>query len=193
MQAFTMQRNCDTQDEFWVVEHPPVFTLGLNGRFQHLLDPGTIPVVQVDRGGQVTYHGPGQVVIYLLIDLKRLNIGARDLVKTIEEATIGFLADYGILAETRPKAPGVYVAGHKIAALGLRVRRGCSYHGLSLNVDMDLSPFEHINPCGYPGLKVTQLKDHTDALVWRSAADGLCKHLVAGFGYNEVLVEQSAK
>jgi lipoyl(octanoyl) transferase len=189
MQAFTAQRDGDTQDEFWVVEHPPVFTLGLNGRYEHLLDPGAIPVVQTDRGGQVTYHGPGQVVIYLLLDLKRLNLGARELVNAIERAIIRLLADYSLQAEARPKAPGVYVDGRKIAALGLRIRRGYSYHGLSLNIDMDLSPFMRINPCGYPGLKVTQLIEHIVMSDWWTVAHGLCAHLTSHLGYKETRVE----
>ncbi|HKF93477.1 MAG TPA: lipoyl(octanoyl) transferase LipB [Gammaproteobacteria bacterium] len=191
MQAFTLERGDDTVDEFWVVEHPPVFTQGTNGKPQHLLDPSAIPVVQTDRGGQVTYHGPGQVVIYLLIDLKRTDLGPRALVSIIENATIALLADYDINAEPRPRAPGVYVQGRKIAALGLRIKRGCSYHGLSLNVDMDLSPFGRINPCGCPGLKVTQLKDLIDAPARRTVADGLCRHLAMRLGYNEFLIEQS--
>jgi lipoyl(octanoyl) transferase len=189
MQVFTLRRDDETLDQFWIVEHPPVFTLGLNGRPEHLLDPGAIPVVRSDRGGQVTYHGPGQVVIYLLIDLKRKHLGARELVSAIETGTIKLLAELGVLAETRSKAPGVYVDGRKIAALGLRIRRGCSYHGVALNVDMDLSPFERINPCGYPGLKVTQLRDHTDAPAWRAVADGLCNQLIDCLGYNAMLVE----
>lgn len=185
MQAFTAKRNESTADEFWVVEHPPVFTLGLNGRSEHLLDPGDIPVVRCDRGGQVTYHGPGQIVIYLLLDLKRLALGPRALVGMIENAVIGFLAQQGVRAEARPKAPGVYVEGRKIAALGLRVRRGCSYHGLAFNVDMDLSPFECINPCGYPGLAVTRLEDHVADASWQTAAESLCRELVDRIGYNE--------
>ncbi len=187
MQSFTMRRD-EAPDEFWVVEHPPVFTLGLNSKVQHLLDAGDIPVVRTDRGGQVTYHGPGQVVIYLLIDLKRKHLGAGELVRAIESAVSALLAGYGIQAEVRPKAPGVYVGGCKIAALGLRIRRGCSYHGLSLNVDMDLSPFERIDPCGYPGLTVTQVADHIDPPGWKTVADDLCEHLVACLGYNEVQI-----
>jgi len=188
MQAFTMQRDDDTRDEFWAVEHPPVFTLGLNGKPEHLLNPGAIPVVQTDRGGQVTYHGPGQLVIYLLIDLKRNHLGARELVGAIEAAIIALLAGYGIRAEARSGAPGVYVGGRKIAALGLRIRRGCSYHGLSLNVNMDLAPFERINPCGYAGLKVTQLKDHVAEVAWQAAADGLYERLIDRLGYNEIVI-----
>ncbi len=190
MQTFTTRRDAETTDELWVVEHPPVFTLGLNGKREHVLDPGDIPVVQSDRGGQVTYHGPGQVVIYLLIDLKRRKLGARDLVDTIETATIAFLAEQGIAACARPEAPGVYVEGRKIAALGLRIRRGCSYHGLAFNVDMDLSPFTRIDPCGYAGLEVTQLKHYVRVSDRRAVAGHLCGHLLAGLGCNEVPIEQ---
>jgi len=159
MQAFTRQRHADTPDELWLVEHPPVYTLGLNGKRSHILNPGDIPIEQIDRGGQVTYHGPGQLVVYLLVDIKRQQLGVRRLVSAIEQGIINLLDDYGITAAARPDAPGVYVRGAKIAALGLRVRRGCSYHGLSLNVDMDLSPFQGINPCGHPGMTMTQLAD----------------------------------
>lgn len=159
MQAFTAARTADTADELWRIEHPPVYTQGLAGRPEHLprADNG-IPVVKTDRGGQITYHGPGQVVIYTLIDLRRRGLGVRALVRKLERAVIELLADHGVSAEGREDAPGVYVGGAKIAALGLRVRNGCCYHGLSLNVDMDLAPFEAINPCGYPGLAVTQTR-----------------------------------
>ena len=159
MTDFTNQRTAETQDQFWLVEHPPVFTQGQAGKAEHLLFPGDIPVVQTDRGGQVTYHGPGQLVAYPLLDLKRLKIGVRELVICIEEAIIATLAHYQITSSAKPDAPGVYVDGKKIASLGLRVRRGCSFHGLALNVDMDLSPFLQINPCGYEGLAMTQIKD----------------------------------
>jgi lipoyl(octanoyl) transferase len=159
MQRFTEERGADTPDELWLVEHPPVFTVGLNGKPEHLLAPGDIDVVKVDRGGQVTYHGPGQIVLYLLIDLRRRGLGVRALVSLMEQAVIELLAGYGIQSVARQDAPGVYVDGAKIASLGLRVRRGCSYHGLALNVDLDLAPFQRINPCGYPGLAVTRLRD----------------------------------
>ncbi len=158
MQAFTESRTSDTPDEIWLLQHPPVFTQGMNGKAEHLLAPGEIPVVQVDRGGQVTYHGPGQLVAYLLLDLRRRKLGVRQVVSAMEQAVITLLGDYHIAAEARQDAPGVYVDGNKIASLGLRVRRGCSYHGLSLNVAMDLEPFSRINPCGYRGLGVTQLQ-----------------------------------
>ncbi len=159
MRRFTDDRGPETADEIWLTEHPPVFTQGLNGRAEHLLAPGDIPVVQIDRGGQVTFHGPGQLVLYCLLDLQRLGIGVKGLVGTIEKSVIELLAEYAIDAKTMAGAPGVYVDGAKIAALGLRVRKGCCYHGLSLNIDMDLEPFARINPCGYRGLEVTQLVD----------------------------------
>ena len=159
MQAFTEKRDGDTRDEVWMLEHPPVFTLGLNGSLTHVLAPGDIPVVHVDRGGQVTYHGPGQLVVYPLVDLRRARVGIRDLVCALENAVIDTLAGYRIEATTRRGAPGVYVGGRKIASLGLRVRRGCSFHGLAFNVAMDLEPFGRINPCGYAGLQVTQVAD----------------------------------
>nr|WP_202944194.1 lipoyl(octanoyl) transferase LipB [Cellvibrio japonicus] len=159
MTAFTNQRTPDTPDQLWLVEHPPVFTQGQAGKAEHLLFPGDIPVVQTDRGGQVTYHGPGQLVAYPLLDLRRLKMGVRDLVTAIEQTIVATLAEYGIESYPKPDAPGVYVENHKIASLGLRVRRGCSFHGLALNVDMDLSPFLRINPCGYQGLAMTQMRD----------------------------------
>ena len=158
MQSFTDQRGADTADALWLVEHPPVFTLGLAGKPEHVLDAGDIPVVHCDRGGQVTYHGPGQVVLYALLDLNRAGLGVKALVTLLEQAVIDLLAGLDIAAERHPGAPGVYVAGAKIAALGLRVRRGCCYHGLSFNVAMDLAPFARINPCGYAGMAVTQLR-----------------------------------
>ncbi|HSD59992.1 MAG TPA: lipoyl(octanoyl) transferase LipB [Burkholderiales bacterium] len=159
MKAFTAARDAATRDEIWLVEHPPVFTLGQGAKPEHLLDPGPIPVIRIDRGGQVTYHGPGQAVIYLLLDLRRLGFGVKELVRRMEQAVIDLLAEYDVAAERRAGAPGVYVNGAKIAALGLRVRGGCCYHGLAFNVDMDLGPFRRINPCGYPGLAVTQARD----------------------------------
>jgi lipoyl(octanoyl) transferase len=163
MQAFTDARTPDTQDEFWLTEHAPIYTLGLAGRAEHVLRANTIPVLRVDRGGQITYHGPGQLVCYLLIDLKRLRLGVRQLVEAIETAVIKLLDFYGIEAYGRRDAPGVYVKRDgreaKVAALGLKVRNGCTYHGLALNLDMDLAPFDDIDPCGYRGLAVTQLRD----------------------------------
>lgn len=162
MQDFTAARGDDTPDELWLVEHPPVFTQGLAGKAEHLLADVGIPVVQIDRGGQVTYHGPGQIVIYLLLDLRRRGFKVRELVNAMEQALIDCVAAYGVQAERVEGAPGVYVQGAKIAALGLRIKHGCSYHGLSLNVDMDLTPFKAINPCGYAGMEVIQLRDFTE-------------------------------
>ncbi|OQW79265.1 MAG: octanoyltransferase [Proteobacteria bacterium ST_bin11] len=159
MQRFTAERNTDTPDQIWIVEHPPVYTLGLNGKREHLLKANAIEIVESDRGGQVTYHGPGQLVIYLLADLRRLSKGPRQMVTILENAVINTLRQYGIAAQAQPKAPGVYVDQQKIASLGLRIKHGCCYHGLSINNDMDLTPFADINPCGYPGLQVTQLAD----------------------------------
>ena len=178
MQEFTATRTAETADELWIVEHPPVFTLGQAGKPEHLLRDIGIPLVQIDRGGQVTYHGPGQVVIYLLLDLNRRQLKVRELVRHIEQAVIDLLAAHGVTAERHTNAPGVYVAGAKIAALGLRIRRGCSYHGVALNVQMDLSPFAAINPCGHPGLAVTQTHDLGLALAPDTAADELTRHLL---------------
>lgn len=159
MQRFTDQRTADTPDEIWLCEHPPVFTLGQAGKPEHLLHDIGIPVIKIDRGGQITYHGPGQLVVYLLLDLRRRNLKVRELVTRIEQALIDTLADYGIAAARQAGAPGVYVGAAKIAALGLRIRNGCSFHGLSLNIAMDLAPYAAINPCGYAGMAVTQIRD----------------------------------
>ena len=160
MRVFTAQRGADTPDEIWLLQHPPVYTLGQAGKPEHLLqNPANIPLVHIDRGGQITYHGPGQLVAYLLLDLPRRRLKVRELVHLMEQAIIDTLADYGIEAERKDGAPGVYVAGDKIAALGLRVRNGCSYHGLAINVDADLAPFGWINPCGNEGLKTIRMKD----------------------------------
>lgn len=184
MQAFTAARTQDTPDELWIVEHPPVFTLGLNGKAKHLLNPGDIPVIKVDRGGQVTYHGPGQLVMYTLFDIQRRHLGVKELVRYIEQAIIALLADYGIQAEGREDAPGVYVAGAKIAALGLRVKKGRTYHGLALNIRMDLSPFSQINPCGYVGMTVTQTRDLGISASLPELRDHLLEHLRTILGYN---------
>jgi lipoyl(octanoyl) transferase len=178
MQDFTAGRTAETPDEVWIVEHPPVYTLGQAGKPEHILQDIGIPLVQIDRGGQVTYHGPGQVVIYLLLDLPRLKIKVRELVTAIEQAVIDLLAEHGVTAERRDGAPGVYVGEAKVAALGLRIRHGCSYHGVSLNVDMDLSPFASINPCGYAGLKVIQTKDLNIPLTAHEAGEQLSQHLL---------------
>ena len=178
MQAFTAARTAETPDEIWLLQHPPVFTLGMAGKREHLLTDIGIPVVAIDRGGQITYHGPGQVVIYLLLDLKRCGFGIKELVRRMEQAIIDVLATYGISAERLPGAPGVYVAGAKIAALGLRVKNGCTYHGLSLNVDMDLMPFRAINPCGYAGMEVTQCSDLGARLSVQQAGEALLASLL---------------
>ena len=185
MQAFTRQRTSTTPDEIWLLQHPPVFTLGRNAKPEHLLDPGDIPVIPIDRGGQVTYHGPGQLMVYTLADLKRLGLGIREFVTRLEQAVIDLLADYHIEARGRRDAPGVYVEGAKIAALGLRVKQGCTYHGLALNIDMDLAPFQRINPCGYAGMAVTQLRDLgvTDSLA--AVSDRFIPHLLTNLGYND--------
>ena len=159
MQRFTQDRTQDTADQIWVVEHRPVYTLGLNGKREHLLNTGAIPVIQTDRGGQVTYHGPGQLVVYPLLNIKRRELGVRPLVSLLEQTMIDALRLYGIQAVARPEAPGVYVAGKKIGSIGIRIKNNCCYHGLSLNNAMDLTPFKFINPCGYAGLEVTQLSD----------------------------------
>ncbi len=159
MQDFTAQRDASTPDELWLVEHPPVYTLGQAGKAEHLLHVTDIPLVKIDRGGQITYHGPGQVVGYLLLDLHRRSLKVREMVHLLEQALIDCIADYGLDARRKDGAPGVYIDDAKVAALGLRVKNGCSYHGLSLNVDMDLTPFTWINPCGYSGLQTIQLKD----------------------------------
>ncbi|MFT6624698.1 MAG: lipoyl(octanoyl) transferase [Cycloclasticus sp.] len=159
MKAFCEQRTGDTADEVWLVEHPAVFTQGVSGKAEHILNSSGIPIIQSDRGGQVTYHGPGQLVMYVLFDLRRLGIGIRALVDILENITIAGLKKYGLSAVARKDAPGVYIDGEKIASLGLRVKKGCSYHGLSVNIKMDLTPFSFINPCGYEGLKITQLSE----------------------------------
>ncbi len=183
MKQFTMQRDAETVDELWVTEHFPVYTQGLNGRKENLLATSDIPVVQVDRGGQVTYHGPGQLVIYCLLDINRLNIGIRQLVSNIEISIINLLKDYQLEAYAKRDAPGVYIGQAKIAALGLRIRKGYCYHGLSFNMDMDLTPFSGINPCGFKGLKVTHLADHIQNFSTEQVTEQLCSHLISGMGY----------
>ncbi len=184
MQAFTAARTQGTPDELWVVEHPPVFTLGLNGKAEHLLNPGDIPVIMVDRGGQVTYHGPGQLVVYTLLDIQRRHLGVKELVRFIEQAIIALLAEYGVPAQGREDAPGVYVAGAKIAALGLRIKKGRTFHGLALNISMDLTPFSQINPCGYVGMTVTQTRDLGIHASLPELRDRLLEHLRTILGYN---------
>ena len=185
MQGFTDARNADTPDELWLVEHDPVFTLGQAGKPEHVLMPGDIPVIKVDRGGQVTYHGPGQLVAYLMLDVRRLGFGVRELVTRMEHCLIDLLASYGVTAVARPDAPGVYVAGAKIASLGLRIRNGCSFHGPALNVDMDLEPFRRINPCGYAGLAMTQLRDHAGPIEFAEVGVRLRSQLVKHLDYAE--------
>jgi len=185
MQAFTDSRAENTGDELWLVQHPPVFTQGQAGKAEHVLAPGGIPVIQVDRGGQVTYHGPGQIVAYPLVDIRRKGVAVRDFVNRIEAAIIEVLAHYGVKGERIEGAPGIYVDGDKIASLGLRVRRGCTFHGLAFNIEMDLEPFQRINPCGYAGLQVTQLS----ALVpveYQEVEDRLVDGLAQQLGYSEV-------
>jgi lipoyl(octanoyl) transferase len=177
MQAFTAGRAPDTPDELWLLEHPPVYTQGQAGKPEHLIATTDIPVVPIDRGGQITYHGPGQVVVYVLVDLRRRGYGIRELVTRMEQAVIDLLATRGVMAERRAGAPGVYVDGAKIAALGLRVKHGCTYHGLALNVDMDLRPFAAINPCGYPGLAVTDCRTLGVALTTADAGQALVEAL----------------
>ena len=186
MQTFTDQRDENTADELWLVEHPPVFTQGQAGRAEHILAPGDIPVIQVDRGGQVTYHGPGQIVAYPLIDIVRLEIGVRKLVKGIEQAIIDVLQSYGVDAQLLEGAPGVYIDGVKIASLGLRIRKGKSFHGLSFNINMDLEPFQRINPCGYEGLQVTNLSAFAKVSM-AEVEDRLIAGLSRVLGYNDRL------
>jgi len=186
MSAFTDHRAADTRDELWVLEHDPVFTLGQAGKLEHVLAPGEIPVVPVDRGGQVTYHGPGQIVAYPLIDLRRVGVGVRELVHRIEQAIIDTLEHWNIEAVRREGAPGVYVADAKVAALGLRVRRGCSFHGLAFNVNMNLEPFHRINPCGYKGLAVTQVLDLGGPSRLSDVEDVLVGEFCRQFGFEAV-------
>jgi lipoyl(octanoyl) transferase len=184
MQRFTDERDSATPDEIWFLEHPPVFTLGMNASRAHVLAPGDIPVVQIDRGGQVTYHGPGQLVVYPLIDLRRSGLGVRHLVTALERSVIDLAADHGVIAEARRDAPGVYVEGRKLASVGIRVRRGASYHGLALNVRLDLEPFGRINPCGYEGLQMTQLADLSGLSSVSAAAEALQPHLLKALGFS---------
>src|SRR5580704_10153200 len=183
MQKFTDERQDETADEIWFLEHPPVFTLGLNAGREHLLAPGDIPVVQIDRGGQVTYHGPGQLMIYPLLDLRRLKLGVRDLVMALENAVIAYAAALGLKAAGSRAAPGVYVDGAKLASIGLRIRRGACYHGMALNVSLDPEPFERINVCGYKNLRVTRLADHGVKGDLETVAKDLTPHLLRQLGY----------
>ncbi len=178
MQAFTHERDETTPDELWFLQHPPVYTLGKNGKPAHVLDAGDIPVINIDRGGQVTYHGPGQLVVYTLLDLKRLKLGIREMVSLLEDSVIDLLAQYRIKAESRRDAPGVYVNNAKIAALGLRVRKGCCFHGLALNVAMELEPFSRINPCGFENLPVTQVSDLVETVNFQQLRTQLQQQLL---------------
>ncbi len=187
MQAFTDKRDETTADELWVVEHDPVFTQGQAGKEEHLLAPGNIPVIQVDRGGQVTYHGPGQVVIYFLLDIRRLKYGVRQLVNRIEQTVVDMLADYQVEAAARRDAPGVYVSGDKVCSLGLRIRKGCSFHGLALNVNMDMEPFARINPCGLTGIKMVQTKDMNGPQTFDEAANAIINHFTDALSYSNIL------
>lgn len=182
MQAFTDERDESTPDEIWLCEHPPVFTLGLNAAKEHLLAPGDIPVVQIDRGGQVTYHGPGMLMVYPLIDIRRANIGVRKLVTALEQSVVDLAAACDIEAAARPDAPGVYVNGDKLASVGLRIRRGSSFHGMALNVDTDLEPFSRINPCGYQGLEMTDLKRLGAKLSLEETSEELLPHFLKHLG-----------
>ncbi|MDE1513415.1 MULTISPECIES: lipoyl(octanoyl) transferase LipB [Vibrio] len=186
MHHFTDQRSSTTRDEVWLVEHHPVFTQGQAGKTEHLLNTGDIPVLQSDRGGQVTYHGPGQLIAYVLIDLRRKHLGVRELVTKIEQLVINTLQDYQIDSAARPDAPGVYVQDKKICSLGLRIRKGCSFHGLALNIQMDLSPFQRINPCGYPGMEMVQISDFDRSVDLEAVAQLLIQNLVAQLDYEQV-------
>ena len=185
MQAFTDERDASTPDEIWFCEHPPVFTLGLNASKEHLLAPGDIPVVQIDRGGQVTFHGPGQLMVYPLIDIRRANIGVRKLVTALEQSVVNLAADYKVEAAARADAPGVYVGDDKLASVGLRIRRGSSFHGMALNVDVDLEPFTRINPCGYAELEMTDLHRLNINLQLEETADQLLPHFLRHLGLDE--------
>lgn len=182
MQAFTDTRDENTADEIWFTEHPPVFTMGLNASEEHLLAPGDIPVVQIDRGGQVTFHGPGQLMVYPLIDIRRANIGVRKLVTALEQSVVDLVAEYDVEAAARADAPGVYVEGNKLASVGLRIRRGASFHGMALNVDVDLEPFSRINPCGYKELEMTDLHRLGVELQLEEASEMLLPHFLKHLG-----------
>ncbi len=193
MKALTDGRTEAAPDELWCLEHPPVYTQGQAGRAEHILAPGQIPVIQVDRGGQVTYHGPGQLVVYLMVDIKRAGFGVRTLVDHIEQAIVAVLAELGITAAPRPDAPGVYVGEAKIASLGLRVRRGCSFHGLALNVDMDMEPFSRINPCGYAGMAMCQVSDFVPGVRVVDLASRLTRELASRLGHDAGDLRQTSE
>lgn len=183
MHDFTAKRDIDTPDELWLLEHFAVFTQGQAGKPEHLLNPSNIPVVNTDRGGQITYHGPGQLVAYPLLNLRRLGIGVKKFVNLLEQSVVDLLADYNIVAANRADAPGVYVKDRKICSIGLKISRGCSYHGIALNVAMDLKPFSQINPCGFHNLKMTQIKDFVPNINMEEVRAGISKHIIKNFGY----------
>lgn len=187
MKTFTDQRDESVTDELWLVEHFPVFTQGQGGKAEHLLNPGNIPVIHTDRGGQITYHGPGQLVVYTLFNLRRLKMNVRAFVTLLEKSVIGLLAEYNISAQSRCDAPGVYVDGAKICSLGLRVRRGCSYHGLALNINLDLAPFSQINPCGFANLPMTKISNFIAEITFAEIETKICQYIAKNFGYNEIL------
>ncbi len=189
MRDFTDQRTTMTTDEIWLVEHPPVFTQGQRGKPEHLLNPGTIPIIQADRGGQITYHGPGQLVVYPLVDLKRKKFNVRDIVTLLETTIIELLQQLNIQAKSKREAPGVYVDNKKICSIGLRIRRGCSFHGLALNVNMDLEPFSRINPCGYPNLIMTQLANFNPEITIPAITQQLLDYLIKNLGYTKAQIE----
>jgi lipoyl(octanoyl) transferase len=186
MQAYTDNRGPEACDEIWIVEHPPVFTQGQAGKAEHILAPGNIPVVQVDRGGQVTYHGPGQLVVYFLIDIRRRKLGVRQLVTAIENTVVEALKPYGIDSAPRPDAPGVYIGSEKVCSLGLRIRRGCSFHGLALNVNMDMEPFDRINPCGYAGMQMTQTSAHNGPQTLDEAAEAVTNAFISQLEFDQL-------
>jgi lipoyl(octanoyl) transferase len=183
MQQFTNVRDASTPDEIWFLEHPPVFTLGMNAKRDHVLAPGDIPVVQIDRGGEVTYHGPGQLVVYPLVDIRRAKLGVRDVVTALEQSVIQLVGEYGVAAEARREAPGIYVGNRKLGSVGLRIRRHSSYHGLAVNVNLDLEPFQRINPCGFQGLEMTQLAQLGGPGTVEAAANALEPHLLRALGF----------
>lgn len=189
MQQFTNTRDENTIDEIWVLEHPPIFTQGQNGKPEHILNPGDIPVIQADRGGQVTYHGPGQLVLYTLIDIRRKKINVRQMVTHLEQSVIQLLADYDIIAAAKCQAPGVYIENKKICSIGLRIRRGCSFHGLALNINMDLEPFNRITPCGLTGIEMTQLSKFHNKIELSAVQAKLVEYLSKNLGYNKTLTQ----
>lgn len=188
MKNFTDQRTSETSDEVWFIEHPPVYTLGQAGKREHILDAKNIPIIHVDRGGQITYHGPGQLMIYVLLDLKRLKISVRDLVHKLEQIIVATLADYKITAHAKLEAPGVYVEKAKICSIGLRIRKGCSYHGLAFNIDMDLTPFAGINPCGFANLPITQVRDYVTTPSFSAIIEKLVKYFQHYLGYTNAII-----